>query len=271
MEASIEQYKERARAIWSAGNFDEIAKTTLDVGRKVAESAEIRAGTTVLDVACGSGNATIPAALAGGRATGLDLVAHLLETAHKNAEDAGVEVEWVEGDAEALPFADDSFERVLSMFGVMFAPRHAVAAAELARVCAPGGLVVVASWTPDGMIGQMFKLVASRMPPAPSYASPPPLWGTEEHVRELLEPHGVEIQSAEKGMASFRGENVEAVVDRMETFFGPWKMAKQALGDDWPPLRAQLYDLYASAAEPTEDGGIGARGEYLLVKARRSG
>jgi hypothetical protein len=153
----------------------------------------------------------------------------------------------------------------------MFAPRHAVAAAELARVCAPGGLILVASWTPDGMIGQMFKLVASRMPAPPSYASPPPLWGTEEHVRELLEPHGVEIQSADKAMATFRGENVEAVVERMEKFFGPWQMAQAALGDDWAPLRSQLYDLYASTAEPMDDGGIGARGEYLLVKARKAG
>ena len=270
MEASIEQYKERARATWAAGNFDEIAKTTLDVGRKVAASAEIEAGTTVLDVACGSGNATIPAALAGGRATGLDLVAHLLETAQKNAEAAGVEVEWVEGDAEALPFADGSFERVLSMFGVMFAPRHAVAAAELARVCAPGGLIRVASWTPEGLVGQMFMLIASRMPPAPSYASPPPLWGTAEHVRDLLEPHGVEIQSAEKDMATFRGDTVEDVVTRMETFFGPWQMAKATLGDDWAPLRAELYDLYASTSQPMDDGGVGAYAEYLLVKARKS-
>jgi ubiquinone/menaquinone biosynthesis C-methylase UbiE len=269
MEASIEQFKEGARAAWSAGNFDEIAKTTLDVGRKVAAHAEIDTGTTVLDVACGSGNATIPAALAGGRCTGLDLVAHLLQTARDNATAAGVEIDWVEGDAEALPFADASFERVLSMFGVMFAPRHAVAAAELARVCAPGGLVVVAAWTPEGMIGQMFKLVSSRMPPAPSYASPAPLWGSEEHVRELLEPHGFEIET-EKGMATFRGESVEEVVARMETYFGPWKMAQAALGADWAPLRAELYDLYAGAAEPMDGGGIGSRGEYLLIKARKA-
>lgn len=268
MEASLEQYKERARATWGAGNFDEIAKMTHDVGRKVAEAAEIQPGSTVLDVACGSGNATIPAALAGGRCTGLDLVPDFLVHARRNAADAGVEIEWVEGDAEGLPFAGGSFDRVLSMFGVMFAPRHAVAAAELARVCAPDGRIVLACWTPEGMIGEMFRTVSSRMPPPPSYASPPPLWGSEAHVRDLLEPHGFDIQT-EKGMATFRGENVEAVVSNMEQHFGPWKVARAALGDDWAALRAQLYDLYESAAQPMEDGGIGSFGEYLLIRAER--
>jgi hypothetical protein len=120
------------------------------------------------------------------------------------------------------------------------------------------------------MIGQMFKLVASHMPPPPSYASPPPLWGSEDHVRGLLEPHGFDIDT-EKGMATFRGESVEDVVARMETYFGPWKMAQAALGDDWAPLRAQLYDLYAEAAEPMDEGGIGSVGEYLLIKARKTG
>jgi SAM-dependent methyltransferase len=268
MEASVEQFKERARTTWAAGNFDEIAKTNLRVHEKVAETADIAPGTTVLDVACGSGRATIPAALAGGRCTGLDLVPDLLDHARRHAAEAGVDIEWFEGDAESLPFEDASFERVISTFGVMFAPRHAVAAAELARVCSPGGLVVLASWTPEGMIGGMFKLVASHMPPPPSYASPPPLWGNEEHVRGLLEPHGFEVET-ERAMAIFSGDSVEGVVANMETNFGPWKMAQAALGDDWPALRSQLYDLYEAAAQPMDDGRVGAFGEYLLVKARK--
>jgi ubiquinone/menaquinone biosynthesis C-methylase UbiE len=269
MEASVEQFKDRARATWAAGNFDEIAKTILGVGQKVVERADIQSGTTVLDVACGTGNATIPAALAGGRCTGLDLVPELLDYARKNAAEAGVAIEWIEGDAEALPFEDGSFERVLSTFGVMFAPRHAVAAGELARVCAPGGMLVLANWTPEGMIGDMFRTIGSRMPAPPSYASPPPLWGNEEHVRGLLEPHGFDVR-AERVMAIFRGDSVEDVVARMEKFFGPWKMAQAALGDEWAPLRAQLYDLYAGAAEPVDEGGIGAFGEYLLVVAEKA-
>src|SRR3982750_3249979 len=114
MEASVEQFKERARTTWAAGNFDEIAKTILGVGKKVVDSAEISLGVTVLDVACGTGNATIPAALAGGRCTGLDLVPELLDYGRRHAAEVGVEIEWVEGDAEALPFAVGSFERVLS-------------------------------------------------------------------------------------------------------------------------------------------------------------
>jgi SAM-dependent methyltransferase len=270
MEASIEQFKQRARTTWAAGNFDEIAKTTLAVGRKVVENADVQPGVTLLDVACGSGNATIPAALAGGRCTGLDLVPELLDHGRRNAVEAGVEIEWVEGDAEALPFEDGSFERVLSTFGVMFAPRHEVAAGELARVCAPGGLVALACWTPEGMVGEMFKLIGSRMPPLPSYASPPPLWGNEAHVRGLLEPHGFEVRT-ERVMAIFRGDSVESIIDRMEKFFGPWKMAQAVLGDDWPALRAELFDLYASTAEPMEEGGVGAFAEYLLVVARKSG
>jgi ubiquinone/menaquinone biosynthesis C-methylase UbiE len=268
MEASVEQFKERARTTWAAGNFDEIAKTILGIGMKVVENADIRPGVTVLDVACGTGNATIPAAQAGGKCTGLDLVPELLEMGRRNAAEAGVEIDWVEGDAEAMPFEDGSFERVLSTVGVMFAPRHEVTAAELARVCAPGGLVVLANWTPEGMIGGMFKMIGSRMPPPPSYASPPPLWGNEQHVRSLLEPHGFDIHT-EKFMAIFRGDNVEAVVELMEKYYGPWKMAQAALGDEWTPLRAELYDLFAGASEPIDEGGIGAFGEYLLVVAKK--
>jgi ubiquinone/menaquinone biosynthesis C-methylase UbiE len=269
MEASITELKQRARKTWAAGNFDEIAKRVLGVGQRVAASAAIEPGMTVLDVACGTGNATIPAALAGGRCTGLDLTPELFDYARMNATEAGVEIDWVEGDAEAMPFEDDSFERVLSTFGVMFAPRHEVAAAELGRVCAPGGVVTLANWTPDGMIGDMFKLIGSRMPPAPSYTNPPIRWGTEEHVRGLLEPLGFEIQ-CDPLMAIWRADSVEALVARMETHFGPWKMAQAALGDDWPPLRAELYDVYDRFSRP-ENGGVAASGEYLLVVGRKTG
>jgi SAM-dependent methyltransferase len=268
MEASVDQLKARARATWAAGNFDEIAKTILGVGTTVIDSVGVRSGTTLLDVACGTGNATIPAAQAGARCTGLDLVPELLAHARRHAAEASVDVDWVEGDAEALPFADGSFERVVSTFGVMFAPRHEIAAAELARVCAPGGTIGLANWTPDGMIGDMFKMVGSRMPAPPSFAKPPILWGNEEYVRGLLEPHGLEV-SCQKVMAIFRGDSVEGVVARMEQNFGPWKMAQAALGDEWPALRAQLYGLYESVSEPSDDGGIAAFSEYLLVIAKK--
>ncbi|MEA2493317.1 MAG: hypothetical protein QOJ29_1228 [Thermoleophilaceae bacterium] len=268
MEASVEQFKERARTTWAAGDFDEISKLILDVGKNVVAHAQIQPGMTVLDIACGTGNATIPAALEGGRCTGLDLTPELFDAARKHASEAGVEIDWVQGDAEDLPFEDASFERVLSTFGVMFAPRHEVAAAELARVIAPGGVAVLACWGPYGLNGEMFPMVGKRMPPPPSYAQPPIRWGEEEHVRALLEPHGLEV-SCERQQVDFRGENVEAVVSRMETYFGPWKMAQAALGDDWASLRAELTGLYERYAEP-DNGGIAASAEYLLTIARKS-
>jgi SAM-dependent methyltransferase len=267
MEASVDQLKQRARTTWAAGNFDVIAQLIWDVGEKLVERVGVNPGMRVLDVACGTGNAAIPAALAGGSTVGLDITPELLDHARRHAAEAGVEVEWVEGDAEALPFEDGSYERVLSTFGVMFAPRHAIAAAELARVCAPGGVIGMANWTPSGLTGQMFKTVSARMPAPPSYASAPPLWGDEEYVRGLLEPHGLEVQ-CERRDAVMRGATVEEIVKRMEDNFGPWKMAQAVLGDQWPDLRADLYDLYDGASQD-DDGRVAAFAEYMVVVARK--
>jgi SAM-dependent methyltransferase len=268
MEASVEQFKERARTTWAAGNFDEISKLILEVGKTVVERADIEPGMTVLDVACGTGNATIPAALAGGRCTGLDLTPELFDAARMHAAEAGVEIEWVEGDAEDLPFADSSFDRVVSTFGVMFAPRHEIAAAELARVVAPGGTICIACWPPHGLNGAMFKLVGSHMPPPPSYAKPAFLWGDEEHVRSLLEPHGLEV-TCEPQVAIFRGESVEDVIARMEKYFGPWKMLQATLGDKWPALRAELVELYERNSEESGPGRVEAFADYLMTVANK--
>jgi SAM-dependent methyltransferase len=268
MEASVEQMKERARATWAAGDFDEISKMILEVGRKVVDRVEVEPGMRVLDVACGTGNATIPAAVAGGVCTGLDITPELFEAARIHAGEAGVDIEWVEGDAEALPFPDNSFDRVVSAFGVMFAPRHELAAAELARVCAPGGVIGLACWRPYGLIGDMFKLVGSRMPPMPSYAKSPILWGDENHVRSLLQPHGLEV-GFEPQVAVFRGDSAEVVVQRKEAYFGPWRMAQAALGDGWTDLRGQLVDLYTEHFHTEDAAQVGAFGEYLVTLARK--
>jgi SAM-dependent methyltransferase len=268
MEASMQDLKDRARKTWAAGDFDDIARMFPGVGEKLVERAEIAPGMKVLDVACGTGAATIPAALAGGVCTGVDLIPAMFDAARKHASEAGVEIEWVEGDAEALPFADASFDRVLSTFGVMFAPDHEQTAAELARVCAPRGAIAVANWTPEGMIGDMFKIIGSRLPKPPANAKPPVLWGSEEHVRGLLEPHGLDV-STERAMAVFRGQTVEEVIDRFETNYGPWKMAQAALGDGWAEVRTDLLDLFGSASEEDASGGVGAFAEYLIVIARK--
>jgi SAM-dependent methyltransferase len=267
MEASVEQFKERARTTWAAGDFDEISKLILDVGKNVVARAEIQPGNTVLDIACGTGNATIPAALAGGRCTGLDLTPELFDAARRNSADAGVEIDWVQGDAEDLPFDDDSFDRVLSTFGIMFAPRHDVAATELARVIAPGGMAVLACWGPYGLNGEMFPMIGKRMPPPPSYAQPPSQWGVEEHVRSLLEPHGLEV-TCQLQAVDFRSDSVEAIVARMEEYFGPWKMAQAVLGDDWADLRAELSGLYERYARE-ENGQVAASADYLLTIAKK--
>ena len=270
MEATVETLKQRARATWAAGDFDDVAQLIWSVGPELVERVGIEPGMRVLDVACGTGNATIPAAAAGGRTTGVDLTPELFEDGRRHAAEAGVEIDWVEGDAEDLPFDDGSFDRVLSTFGVMFAPRHEVAAAELARVCAPGGVIGVCSWTPTGFVGEMFKTMATRMPPLPDFAKPPLLWGDEGHVRALLEPHGIEVE-CEPTTVIQPSESVEAAVQRMETKFGPWIMAKNALGDEWPEVRAEMVDLFGRAARPSDNGGVEVEAEYLRVVGTKTG
>lgn len=269
MESGLAEFKERVRATWAAGNFDVLAQEIRDVGRAVVEAAEVGPGMTVLDVGCGTGNATISAALAGGKTTGLDLTPELLDDARRNAAAAGVEIKWVEGDAEKLPFDDDSFDAVLSTFGVMFAPRHEVAAGELARVCAPGGVIVLASWTPDGLIGQTFKLTAPRLPPPPPFASVPVLWGNAGHVLDLFGPHGVDARF-EKRTKVWTDQTVEAIVRRLEENLGPWKMLRGAVGEEeWPEVREQLKTLYEAANRAPEGQPAECVAEYLLTVARK--
>ena len=270
MEAGLEQFKQRAHATWAAGDFDNIATLIWPVGTRLVEDIGVEPGMRVVDLACGSGNAAIPAAAAGAKVTGLDITPELFDAGRRRAADAGVEVEWIEGDCEDLPFEDGSFDRVLSTFGIMFAPRHAVAAAEAARVCAPGGMIGFCNWSPTGLVGEMFALLGSRMPPPPPFAQPPPLWGTEAHVRELLEPHGIEVDVELKVLFQ-EEESVEAIVGRMENYFGPWIMAKQALGDGWPAVRADLLELYERWGRAGDNGKVGVDSEYLFVRGRKTG
>lgn len=265
--AGVDELKQGHRVMWAQGSYPEMAEHIESAAEGLVAEAGIEPGQDVLDVATGSGNVAIPAAQAGARVVGLDLTPELFEAARRRATAAGVQVEWVEGDAEALPYEDESFDRVLSTFGVMFAPRHAVAAAELLRVCRPGGLIGLCNWTPEGVIGQMFRTVGSFMPPPPDFASPPPLWGTEDHVRELLP--GIDLEFARRTV-TWRFESVEAWQQFGEERFGPTIMAKRALEADgrWGELRAKLVDLFGSANEAT-DGTMHVQGEYLQVLGRK--
>ncbi len=173
--------------MWASGDYPSVAAEIIpDLGAVLVEACGIGPGHRVLDVAAGSGNAAIPAALAGAAVVACDLTPELFASGRERAVQHGVEVEWREADAEALPFADGEFDVVLSCVGVMFAPHHQAAADEMARVCRPGGTIGLINWTPEGFVGQMFAAMKPYAPPPPPGAQPPPLWGNEDHVRTLL-------------------------------------------------------------------------------------
>jgi ubiquinone/menaquinone biosynthesis C-methylase UbiE len=262
MSDPVSEFKQRARATWASGDWDDFSETIASVGPRLLDHADIQEGLEVLDVGTGSGGTvSIPAALRGAKVTGSDLTPELFEGARRRAAEAGVEVNWVEADAEALPFEDESFDRVLSTFGHMFAPRHEVAAAELARVTRPGGTIAFCAWTPDGPAADMFKSIAAYMPPPPDFASPPVLWGTEEHVREMLEPHGIEL-SCERDTVIFEAPSIEQYVTRFERQFGPMVMAKAALGDQFDELRKTFMEV-AEKINQADDGTARLEGTYL--------
>ncbi len=182
-----QELKSRHRSMWASGDYPSMVETfLLPLGPRLVDACGIGPGMRVLDVAAGTGNASIPAAKLGAQVTASDLTPELLEGGRKEAEADELELEWVEADAENLPFEDASFDVVISSIGVMFAPNHRRAADEMVRVARPGGTVGLLCWTPEGMIGSLFRTMGSFMPAPPPGAQPPPLWGSEEHLRELF-------------------------------------------------------------------------------------
>ncbi len=266
MTVQLDDFKTRQRAVWDAGDYASLSGYIADLGEAVVEVAGVRSGLTVLDVACGSGNAAITAARAGAQVTGLDLVPKLLERGAAKAADAGVGVEWVEGDVEQLPFEDDSFDRVLSTVGHMFAPRHERTAEEMARVCRSGGTIAFASWTPEGTVGDVFRASASYMPPPPDYASPGILWGTEEHVRAMFGDAATGFEF-ERRINRIDWESIESFADFFFERFGPLVTARQLLGDRFGELRADIVAIWSRANE-ADDGTFRLPQEYLLSIVR---
>jgi SAM-dependent methyltransferase len=261
---AVGEFKLNARRTWASGRWDEMAKLVAGVGPALLDRVGIEPEMSVLDVGTGSGGSVaIPAAERGARVVGMDLTPELFEDARRRAADAGVEVEWVEGDAESLPFADDTFDRVLSTFGHMFAPRHAQAGAELARVVRPGGVVGTATWTPEGGTGEMFRAVAAHVPPPPDFAESPLLWGNEDHVREMLEPHGLQL-TFDRDYVDFEFPTAEAMTDHYAEHFGPIVTAKQRLGNAWPALRKDLIATF-TLQNVADDGTLRVRQEYLVT------
>ena len=179
--------KARHRKMWASGDYPSMVETfLLPLGPRLVDACGIEAGMTVLDVAAGTGNASLPAAERGAKVTASDLTPELLEAGRERAEARGLELEWVTADAERLPFEDGSFDVVMSSIGAMFAPHHQEVADELVRVCRPGGTIGMLNWTPEGMIGALFRTMGPFAPPPPPGAQPPPLWGGEDHMRELF-------------------------------------------------------------------------------------
>ena len=222
--------KSRQQAAWASGDYAVIGTTLQIVGETLAEACDLRWDEDVLDVAAGNGNATMAAARRGCRVVSTDYVPALLDRGADRAQAEGLEVKFDVADAEALPFADASFDAVLSTFGVMFSPDHARAASELARVCRPGGRIGLANWTPEGFVGQMFKTLGRQLPPPPG-AQPPALWGVETHLHSLFGDYAATIEVTRR-MFNFRYRSAAHFIDVFRTWYGPVHKAFLALPDD---------------------------------------
>lgn len=263
---TITDLKTTHRATWAAGDYAAIAELIDDAPpRDLFALAPVRPGETVLDVATGTGNLAIRAAAAGAQTAGLDLTPELFDAARERAASAGVIVDWVEGDAEALPYEREGFDLVLSAFGVQFAPRHEVAARELGRVLRPGGRLALVNWTPSGVIGEVLGTIGEYLPAPPAFASPPALWGSEAHVRRLFAGSNVELTFAH-GHNPFRFTSAEAFVAFFETHYGPMVKARERLTQtgDWAACRDDLLAL-AKRRNSATDGSLLLEAEYLVA------
>jgi SAM-dependent methyltransferase len=271
MSIDVSAIKQGQKMMWTAGDYPEVSRRIASVAELLAERVGAQAGLELLDVATGSGNVAIAAARAGAKVTGLDLTPKLLDVARGRASSEGLAIEFVEGDAEELPFEQGSFDRVTSCFGVMFAPRQAVAAAELARVARPGATIGVTAWTPEGFVGASFRTSASFMPPMPPELKPPVMWGNEEHVRSLFADSGAEV-TCERRTVTFSGPTIEAWFADDERMLGPAVMAKAALEPQgrYEQLREDMLELYDSFNE-ADDGSFRVQSEYLLTLAQLPG
>jgi SAM-dependent methyltransferase len=254
--------KSKQRAAWSAGNYAIVGTTLQIVGESLCEALDLRAGQTVLDVAAGNGNAALAAARRWAKVTASDYVPALLEQARARAVADGLEIEVREADAENLPFADRSFDVVLSTFGVMFTPNQEKAASELLRVCKPGGKIGLANWTPGSFIGQLFRTIGSYIAPPPGVRSPA-LWGTEQRLHELFGAGAASIVATPRHFA-FRYRSAEHWLNVFRTFYGPLNRAIAALGERGGELERDVLALL-STFDRGRGAGLVVPSEYLEV------
>jgi SAM-dependent methyltransferase len=265
--------KAKHAAMWAMGDYPAVATEVIaPLGPTLVEATGVGTGDSVLDVAAGSGNAAVPAALAGADVVASDLTPDLLETGRQTAETVGATLRWEVADAEALPYADAEFDAVISCVGVMFAPHHQQAANELVRVVRPGGRIGLLSWTPAGFIGRMFATMKPYAPPPPPGAQPPPLWGDEAHVRELLGDRVTDVVAQRSALRVELFADGAAFRDFFKRTYGPTIAVYRSLADD-PARAAQLDADLAALGDAALDAGSSAGAmewEYLLLTARRT-
>lgn len=259
----LQAVKARQQKTWASGDFAVVAARIVLVSELLADSADLVAGSHVLDVACGNGNATLAAARSGTHVVGVDYVPALLEDGRARAVAEGLDVEFRLGDAEDLPAEDASYDAVLSVFGTMFAPDHQRSADELVRVARPGATIGLASWTPDGFIGEMFRVITSHVP-APSGVQSPLLWGTSSHLAEIFGNRVTDVHSVTR-TCTFRFTSAEEFVAFFRRWYGPTLKAFEALDASGQAALAQdLADLARRRNRLVGSGGaIALPSSYL--------
>lgn len=267
---NLDTIKARQKAAWEAGDFGQVAKFSMPAAEEFMARLPLRPGMRVLDVACGTGNLAIVAARAGCIVSGLDIASNLIAQARERARHEGLFIDFHEGDAEAMPLPDARFDLVVSMFGVMFAPRPNVTAAELFRVTKPGGLIALANWTPQGFIGKMFDVFRRHLPPQPGLPSPL-LWGEEATVRERFSSGAGDVELDRWIARLCYPFDPAGTVDFFRQYYGPTQRAFAALEPEaQAALHRDLVELqttHNSASRPKETV---VEAEYLEVRARRA-
>ncbi len=266
------ELKARHRAMWASGDYPHMVDTfLLPLGPRLVDALDLSPGTRVLDVAAGTGNAALPAAARGAQVTASDLTPELLEAGRRRAEAAGLELAWVPADAEDLPFEDESFDVVMSSIGVMFAPHHQTAADELVRVCRPGGTIAVLSWTPEGMLGDLFRTMKPFVPAPPPGVQAPPLWGGEEYLQGLMGGR-VRFHTLERDVLEITAfERARGYGEHFKAHYGPTIAARANAERN---ERADEFDAALDAFSETWNVGTPERArfekEYLLAVGIRA-
>ncbi|KOX12509.1 class I SAM-dependent methyltransferase [Nocardiopsis sp. NRRL B-16309] len=264
----LEKLKEKQQQIWSSGDYAKIAWLTVPLADVLCDAVDLRPGARVLDVATGTGHVALAAARRFCEATGVDYVPSLVSAARRRAQAEGLSVDFQEADAEDMPFADDSFDYVLSAIGVMFTADHQRAADELVRVCAPGGRIGLVSWTPTGFVGDLLGTVGRYAAPPPG-AQPPPRWGVADTLRDLFGDRISALESETRAVTE-RFLSPEQFADFFIAHYGPTHKVAQRLDDaDARAFRQDLAALAASASR-TDDGTVVCDWEYLVAVATKA-